>query len=234
MAGLVVEKTQKILFEKIPKLREQYWEASAKPKPKWMDRLQAAAGPHKTGDDPHIAGRALDIVLFSGQPLEKNIADHIVEVFLGLREKMHWIAVIYNKEQWHRNGTKTPRLRKDDPAYEHITHIHIEWEAAGLSHTGFEADLEKNLLKVGVIGESFYFYSGGGDEQKIREMRESYSKKIKDQGGTVTEVMSVWVGHVVQLGDEVKQPGDPLPTDLETARLLGVKIIEPKELDVML
>lgn len=230
MSGLVVENTKKILFQKIPKLREQYWEKSSTP-PQWMDRLQAAAGPHKSGNDPHIAGRALDIVLFSSEPGELEVANNIVKVFLEAREKMKWIAVIYNREQWHRNGLKTPRLKKGDPSFEHLTHIHIEWDAASMSHTGFELDLEKGLNRV-ITGVTFYIYFGGGmDPQKIREQRTAYIEKIKAKGGKVTDVLSIWTDYVVQIGDEVKLPGDPLETDLEMARMLGVKIISTSDLD---
>lgn len=229
MAGLVVDNTQKILFQKIPILREQYWEASATP-PKWMDRLQAAPGPHKSGDDPHIAGRALDIILFSTEPGELAVANSIVQVFLELRVKMGWSAVIYNRSEWNIAGVKLPRIRPGDPAYEHITHIHIEWRAANMSHTGFEADLALGLDRV-IAGVSFYLYFGGGDPHKIRELRAAYIEKIRSKGGKVTDVLSVWTNYVVKIGDEVKLPGDPLETDLERARMLGVTIISTDELD---
>lgn len=238
MAGLVVETTKNVLFEAIPKLRDQYWEKSAEPKPKWMDRLQAAAGEHKSGDDPHIAGRALDIILFSSEPGELDVANRIVQAFLKLRSEMRWIAVIYNREQWHRDGSKTPRLRKGDPSYEHITHIHIEWDAANMNHTGFESDLKLQIKRIvdglPLAGESFYFYFGDSNPTEVRARMDSYIKKIKAKGGEVTDVLSIWANYVVALGNEVKKKGDPLDTDLERARMLGVKIIDTSELDAML
>jgi hypothetical protein len=236
MAGLVVESTKRILYENLPKLREQYWEESARP-PKWMDRLQAAAGPHKSGNDPHIAGRALDIILFASQPLELEMANDLVEVFLGLREKMKWIAVIYNSEEWNRAGLKFPRT--GSPENRHVTHIHVEWDAANINLVGFEADLaaalKKGLAKFRLTGQSFYIYVGAdSNPQKIRDLRASYVERIKGQGGDVTDVLSVWLDYIVKIGSEVKLPGDPLPTPLEDGRALGIKIIETDELERIL
>jgi hypothetical protein len=61
-----------------------------------LPRLQAAAGPHKSGADPHIAGRALDIILFASVNGERDYADRLVDVFLGLKAQMRFIAIIYN------------------------------------------------------------------------------------------------------------------------------------------
>jgi hypothetical protein len=202
-----------------------------------MDRLQAAAGPHKSGNDPHIAGRALDIILFANQPLELEMANDIVQVFLNLREKMKWIAVIYNNWQWNRVGLKLPRTGSRENR--HVTHIHIEWDAANMNLTGFEpdlaAELKKDLVKFRLAGQSFYIYFGGGpDPQKLRDLRDSYVRRIKEQGGDVTDVLSVWLDYVVKIGAELKLPGDPLATSLEDARLLGLRIIETDELERIL
>ena len=70
--------------------------------------------------------------------------------------------------------------------------------------------------------------------QKIHEMRAFYAEKIKSNGGKVTDVLSIWTHYVVKIGDEVKQPSDPLETDLERARDLGVPIIETSEPDARL
>ncbi len=144
MASLVVEKTKGLLFEHVPILQEQYWEKfAAGGKGKWMDRLQASAGPHKSGKDPHIAGRALDIILFASDGRERFVADQLVEVFLGLRESMHWSAVIYNGSEWNYAGQKLPRT--GDAINRHVTHIHIEWRASDVNHTGYESDLADAL-----------------------------------------------------------------------------------------
>lgn len=146
MATLVVENTKRRLAENIPILLEQYWEKSAPGGAKWMDRLQAAAGPHKSGKDPHIAGRALDIILFASDGRERYVADQLVKVFLQLRQKMRWISVIYNGAEWTRHGQKL--TRGGSPANRHVTHIHIEWAAADANHSGFERELAEALGQV--------------------------------------------------------------------------------------
>lgn len=230
MAGAAIETTKKILFEKISILRGTYWEPSSKP-PKWMDRLQAAAGPHKSGNDPHIAGRALDIILFANIPKEQEIANNIVKVFLDLKEKMKWSAVIYNKRQWDNRG-ETPRVRSGDRAYEHVTHIHIEWREVNMGSSGFEAELEKGLNGI-ITGLSFYLYFGGGmAPQQIRQQQALYAEKIRAKGGEITDVLSIHTDYVVKVGTEMPRlPGDPLETDLEKARSLKIPILETSELD---
>ena len=229
MAGPAINKTKEILAEKVPLLRETYWEPSSTP-PKQMDRLQAAAGPHKSGNDPHIAGRALDIILFANKPNEQELANNIVKVFLDLKEVMKWSAVIYNKKQWDARG-ETPRLKNNDPSYEHVTHIHIEWREADMGNTGFEEALRKGLSKI-VSGKSYYLYFGGGDPQKIRERKAALELKIKSKGGRITDVLSIWTDGLIKVGEEVpKLPGDPLDTDLEKARMLQVDIFEADEFE---
>jgi len=138
MAGPVVETTSRILGRFGPTLLgSEYWEANPAKgsKPGYLPRLGSAAGPHKSGDDPHIAGRALDIVLFASRPNEKSLADALVQVLLKLKDKLKFISVVYNGSEWNGAGQKFAH-----PG--HVTHIHIEWGAASMSHTGFEADLE--------------------------------------------------------------------------------------------
>jgi len=151
MAGPAVELTQQALLEAgHPLLAETYFDKSAKP-PKRLPRLQAAAGPHKSGGDPHIAGRALDIILFANQDMERAIADDLVEIFLELRDKMKWIAVIYNGYEWNGQGMKFEKKRKvdgkpvSDPEFEHRTHIHIEWGQSSVNTVDFGDELEGRL-----------------------------------------------------------------------------------------
>ena len=149
MAGLVVNTTEKLLREKGPSiLREQYWEKYVPKgeKPGWKDRLQAAPGPHKSGGDAHIAGRALDIVLFADKPNERMIAERIVSAFLNVREEMKWISVVYNGSEWNKFGGKMPR--GGDDINRHVTHIHIEWDSSGINNTGFEEKLEAELVNI--------------------------------------------------------------------------------------
>ena len=152
MAGLAVEETKRILFEEGPHLlREKYYENYQK-KPGYMDRLQASAGPHKSGNDPHIAGRALDIVVRANIPYELYIGNFLVDVFLTARVAMNWIDLIYNHWEWNGAGNKFPRKRftkdkdgkptkNDDAIFGHVTHIHIEWSASGVASANFQQDL---------------------------------------------------------------------------------------------
>jgi hypothetical protein len=138
MAGAAVEATKRALYYFGPDLVSQsYWEAGKKD---YLPRLQAAAGPHKSGNDPHIAGRALDIILFAKEPGEKAYADRIVQVFLGLRAKMRFVSVVYNNWEWNGHGSKFPHVDE-----EHKTHIHIEWGATGAAQNDFASDLEDAL-----------------------------------------------------------------------------------------
>lgn len=149
MAGLAVNTTERIIRESGPDLiRSQYYETNV-PKgqePGWRDRLQSAAGPHKTGDDPHIAGRALDIILFADKPNELQTANRIVSAFLNLREQMKWVSVIYNGSEWNKFGGKMPRGGSD--INRHVTHIHIEWDGANINNTGFEEGLTAELTNI--------------------------------------------------------------------------------------
>ncbi len=70
-----------------------------------LPRLRGPAGSHKCGNDPHIQGRAIDIILFANIENERKVADELVDVFLTVREKMKWLAVVYNKI----NGSGTGR-----------------------------------------------------------------------------------------------------------------------------
>lgn len=169
MAGLAVEVTKRVLFDYGPSiLREEYYDGAKKP-PGNLPRLQASAGPHKSGDDPHIAGRALDIVLRNSFPFELALGNQLVDVFLQLRESMKWISVVYNHSEWNGAGYKMPRRRFitdsdgkptkiDDVIFGHITHIHIEWSVSGLASGDFEEDLVGALvvLKTSSLTENLY------------------------------------------------------------------------------
>jgi hypothetical protein len=142
MAGLAVEATKQALYYYGPSiLTQEYWETAKKPKAGWMSRLQAAAGPHKTSSsDPHVGGRALDIILFAKKPDEKYYADSIVQVFLGLKAKLKFISIVYNLQEWNSAGSRFPHI---DEA--HKTHIHIEWSKTTVGSAGFQSDLEDAL-----------------------------------------------------------------------------------------
>jgi hypothetical protein len=155
MAGVAVNITERVLRENGPFiLRTPYWEKNTgKDKftnknrpPGWLPRLQSAAGPHKKGADPHIAGRALDIILFANHPSERELAEAIVKVFLDLRPKMGWVSVIYNGSEWYSNGTKHPR--GGGPENRHVTHIHIEWGQTSVLNGKFEADLISRMTAL--------------------------------------------------------------------------------------
>jgi hypothetical protein len=244
MAKPAVNCTQNILFQKIPILRLKYYDAAAK---KMLDRLQAPAGPHKSPENAHATGRALDIVLFSHVPEEVELADEIVQVFLSIKAQMQWSAVIYNKKQFDSRGESTRlyadhlaelkrdknKKRQERSSYEHHTHIHIEWREVNAGGIGFESDLEKALKKIIIIeGKRFFLDFGDGDPQKIREQQSNLAEKIKAKAGTITNEISIHTDYVVRIGDEKERSkGDPLETDLQKARLFNVEIIETNQLN---
>jgi hypothetical protein len=141
MAGIAVEATKKALAHCGPAiLNQQYWDKAKKP-PGLLSRLQSAPGPHKTSAaDPHIAGRALDIFLFANIPGERDCAERLVSVFLGLKRQMRFISVIYNGWEW--NGAGVKFKHKGD---QHTTHIHIEWGSNGVNTATFAGDLADAL-----------------------------------------------------------------------------------------
>lgn len=151
MAGKVVDTTAQILLDNGPDLlKEEYWEDHPGPgkKPGYLKRVQAEAGPHKTNvDDPHKAGRALDIVLFANKPEEKKIADSLVQAFRNIRTKIKFIALKYNHKEWTQYGGVI-----DEPNdQEHTTHIHIEWAASSMDLTGFEDALKEEVSSIGKL-----------------------------------------------------------------------------------
>ena len=138
-ATLAVTKGISILRDHGPSiLSTTYKDVAAKVQ---LPRLQGPAGSHKTdSNDPHIQGRAIDIILFGNIESERKVAD---ELFLTVREKMKWLAVIYNKKEWNWAGKEFPR--GGDIINQHITHIHIEWAMAFAATVGWEEDLINEL-----------------------------------------------------------------------------------------
>ena len=140
-ATLAVTKGISILRDHGPAiLKTTYMDQGAKVN---LPRLQGPAGSHKSGNDPHIQGRAIDIILFATIESERKVADELVDVFLTVREKMKWLAVVYNKKQWNWAGQEFPR--GGDIISQHITHIHIEWAMAFAASAAWEEDLVKEL-----------------------------------------------------------------------------------------
>ena len=174
MARPAIETLIKTLLESgPPHLKEPYPEPADHNKP--HGRLQAARGksvPSGPGD-PHPQGRALDIILFSDNGYDKAIADQLVEAFLDKRTDMKWGGLIYNQKEWNSAGAwmprvLTPEVRKrildkrkaegnkseviDKVAFEHLTHIHIEWGEANADFTSYAATLGERLKKVVDLG----------------------------------------------------------------------------------
>jgi hypothetical protein len=140
-ATLAVTRGISILREHGPAiLNTTYKDVAAKAN---LPRLQGPGGPHKSGNDPHIQGRAIDIILFANIENERRCADELVDVFLTVREKMKWLAVVYNKRQWNWAGQEFPR--GGDAISQHITHIHIEWAMAFAASVTWEQDLIAEL-----------------------------------------------------------------------------------------
>lgn len=140
-ATLAVTKGISVLREHGPAiLNTTYKDVAAK---KDLPRLQGPAGSHKSGNDPHIQGRAIDIILFANIENERKVADELVDVFLTVREKMKWLAVVYNKRQWNWAGQEFPR--GGDLISQHVTHIHIEWAMAFAAQVTWEQALIDEL-----------------------------------------------------------------------------------------
>jgi hypothetical protein len=139
---LAVSKGITVLREHGPSiLKTNYRDVAAKAD---LPRLQGPAGPHKTDDhDPHKEGRAIDIILFATIESERQVADELVDVFLTVREKMKWLALIYNKQEWNWAGQKFPR--GGDVIRQHVTHIHIEWRLADAATATWEQVLIDEL-----------------------------------------------------------------------------------------
>ena len=141
MAGAAPEATKTALYYYGPSLvTENYWDKSVKPKGGWLPRLQAAAKPGGTSTNPHVNGRALDIILFASEPIERDYADRIVRVFVGLKSTMGFVSIVYNDWEWNGQGVKFPHVDQ-----EHKTHIHIEWGKTSVGSRSFASDLEDAL-----------------------------------------------------------------------------------------
>jgi hypothetical protein len=131
-------------------------------------RLQLAPDAlHSADNDPHREGRAVDIVLLSNDPSQKAEADELVRLFRRMVDTMQWGWLIYNKRQWSPTGAETPRLFRaknadETPAeytdrktkFEHVTHIHVEWENHKKDLDDFADDLVAELTSEegGLLG----------------------------------------------------------------------------------
>jgi hypothetical protein len=125
-------------------------------------RLQAAPDARHIGDDdPHRSGRALDIVLLAADPAQKAEGDALVQIFRDLADDMQWGWLIYNKRQWSPSGSETPRTFRAQKAgesaatyafekasFEHVTHIHIEWEKHKREFVDYEDSLVSALSQA--------------------------------------------------------------------------------------
>lgn len=166
MAGPAIETLLRVLRDKGPGiLRSPYYEKYATP-PGLRDRLQAAAGAWRTSEkDPHVGGRALDIILRAERPWEQRVANDLIDAFLLLRTTMNWGGIVYNEWEWNSAGVRTARSLVCDPALTdsqevsdkkkanrpicmHYSHIHIEWGPVGISTTGFEGALSAAVAKI--------------------------------------------------------------------------------------
>lgn len=171
MAAPAVDTTVRVLSLYGPGILRTHYFERYQAKPGLLGRLQAAAGPHKSGADPHIAGRALDIILRRERPWELRIANNLIDkVFLPLRETMRWGGMVYNEWEWNSAGVRTPRSNictpkptDDDAATRkkqetfascmHYSHIHIEWGGDNLDYTGFESQLATAVQAIADASE---------------------------------------------------------------------------------
>jgi hypothetical protein len=145
MACPAINELMKALSDRFPVLAGTYLEKSTKP-PSLQARLQAAPGTHNSPDydpntDPHVSGLALDIILFAGVPLEKSLAENLVDVFVAHKDQMKWSAVIYNWATTDDFGGPKPYTGRN----KHDTHIHIQWPASRANTIGFTSSIADDL-----------------------------------------------------------------------------------------
>lgn len=148
MAQPAIEELKLTLMGTIPFLAGTYGEGNGKSLP----RLQSAAGDHsknpdyKPAKDPHVDGRALDIILFATNPKEKIIGENIFAMFHAYKEEMNWTAIIFNKYTVDDFGG--PRLYERNNWNDHSTHIHIEWSPSKSKTTGFKDLIWEELKQI--------------------------------------------------------------------------------------
>lgn len=148
MAQPAVEELKSALTGTIPFLSGVYKEANGQSLP----RLQAAPKDHskepnyKPAVDPHVDGRALDIILFAHELKEKTIAENIFAMFNAYKQEMRWAAIIYNRFTIDDFGG--PRLYERNNWNDHRTHIHIEWSASKAQTTGFKDLIWQELKQI--------------------------------------------------------------------------------------
>lgn len=88
---------------------------------KSLPRLQWRAN---GGLNRHDAGVALDIILFSKNSAEKNLAYQLADLFVGNKYEMGWSSFIYMDQIWEKTKTDPSSYTKDE---RHFDHIHIDW-----------------------------------------------------------------------------------------------------------
>ena len=154
MAQAAIEELKLALMGTIPFLGGTYTEGNGKA----QARLQSAAGDHsknpdyKPADDPHVDGRALDIILFVKAPKEKIIGENIFAMFHAYKKEMRWTAIIYNRYTVDDFGG--PRLYERNNWNDHSTHIHIEWSASKAKTTGFKDLIWEELKQINSDSDS--------------------------------------------------------------------------------
>lgn len=156
MASPAVEELRNTLGTTFPDiLGTNFYDKSAGKK---LPRLQAPPGTHKNSatydasNDPHAKGLALDIFLFANdpdRPLEQQLAENLVDLFVYYKEKMRWSCVIYNRVTTDDYGG--PKPYSGNP---HTTHIHIEWPASRASPTGFSDAMSDDLNNLQTAWEN--------------------------------------------------------------------------------
>jgi hypothetical protein len=121
---------------------------------------KAGRGPN---DDVHNTGRALDIIIYAWEPpnfekwsSEREIGYRLVDAFLRCQKDMAWNLMVYDQGEWDAEGIYKTRFAKatakpmDRVAFEHLTHIHIQWPAKGeaKSNTEWEGILIAELHNI--------------------------------------------------------------------------------------
>jgi hypothetical protein len=128
-----VRELTNVLRETIPFLADTYLERSGSeytPKAgedwhktsgvKQYNRLQWQSG---SPLDRHMAGLALDIILWDTNPQERALGHHLFKTFLEYKHRMNWLGLIYQRVTVNNLGHPIPYNDNE----KHKTHIHIDW-----------------------------------------------------------------------------------------------------------
>lgn len=114
----------------------------------------------------HTAGLAMDIMLNSRDPVEKSVADNLIEAFINVHSRMKWYDLIYTDwndgKPFHFHvpglppfGGKNGMLKKNPTSEslgkQHENHIHIDWFS--LDKTKWPPEASTTGFKTALVAE---------------------------------------------------------------------------------